>query len=98
METIIDYSDIVYDFIWTHLIETDELPMSKEIAKSLEWAHKEVMSCIAWLRIQGRIEQTTLKLTAYDEWGRENARQQQTWTPPRSLRITQAGRLVKRDK
>ncbi len=96
MSTIFDYSDIVYDFIWDYLVEHEVLPSSKQIAEALDWAHAEVLACVAHLRFNNRLEPTTLKPTAYDAWWRENARDRQTWQLPNSLRLSTSGRLVMR--
>jgi hypothetical protein len=58
----------VYDTIWSYLVEHDELPSIHYVAETLGWSKEDVQECLRLLRYNNRIERTTLKPTAYNDW------------------------------
>lgn len=86
---------IVYDVIWTSLIEHDKPPTSKQIAKALGWAHEDVLDSIVRLRQDELLSTTTLNPTAYASWLQAHLHSTGTMLWAGSLQLMANGRLVR---
>lgn len=85
--TIHEHIELVYTFIWEYVTEYEALPLLGQIATGTGLAQTRVSSCIACLRDDGRIAETTLMPTAYAAWWRENNRRDLTWRQPGDQRL-----------
>jgi hypothetical protein len=87
---------LVYDLIWSYLIEHDRPPTLKQVAQALGWTPIEVLDSIVRLRQEEMLSLTSLNPVAYITWWQVMQLERGTILRAGRLRLTANGKLTKR--